>query len=49
MKFGVNLFIWMANFDATHLPLLHRIRAAGFDGVEAPLYRGRDFAVQAMR
>jgi D-psicose/D-tagatose/L-ribulose 3-epimerase len=49
MKFGVNLFIWMANFDATHLPLLERIRAAGFDGVEAPLYRGRDFAVEAMR
>jgi D-psicose/D-tagatose/L-ribulose 3-epimerase len=49
MKFGVNLFIWMANFDATHLPLLQRIRAAGFDGVEAPLYRGRDFAVEAMR
>jgi D-psicose/D-tagatose/L-ribulose 3-epimerase len=49
MKFGVNLFIWMANFDATQLPLLGRIRAAGFDGVEAPLYRGRDFAVEAMR
>ncbi|MGB6691572.1 MAG: sugar phosphate isomerase/epimerase family protein [Terracidiphilus sp.] len=49
MKFGVNLFIWTANFDATHLPLLRRIRAAGFDGVEPPLYRGRDFAVEAMR
>jgi D-psicose/D-tagatose/L-ribulose 3-epimerase len=49
MKFGVNLFIWTANFDATHLPLLERIRAAGFDGVEAPLYRGREFAVEAMR
>ena len=49
MKFGVNLFIWTANFDATHLPLLQRIRAAGFDGVEAPLFKGREFAVQAMR
>jgi D-psicose/D-tagatose/L-ribulose 3-epimerase len=49
MKFGVNLFIWTANFDSTHLPLLARIRAAGFDGVEAPMYKGRDFAVAAMR
>jgi len=49
MKFGVNLFIWTANFDETHLPLLPRIRAAGFDGVEAPMYKGRDFAVAEMR
>jgi D-psicose/D-tagatose/L-ribulose 3-epimerase len=49
MKFGVNLFIWTANFDATHLPLLERIRRAGFDGVEAPMYKGREFAVSAMR
>ena len=49
MKFGVNLFIWTANFDESLLPLLPRIRAAGFDGVEAPMYKGRDFAVKAMR
>jgi D-psicose/D-tagatose/L-ribulose 3-epimerase len=49
MKFGVNLFIWTANFDASHLPLLARIREAGFDGVEAPMYKGRDFAAAALR
>lgn len=49
MKFGVNLFIWSANFDASHLPLLHRIRSAGFDGVEVPMYRGRDIPVAALR
>jgi D-psicose/D-tagatose/L-ribulose 3-epimerase len=49
MKFGVNLYIWTANFDASHLPLLRRIRAAGFDGVEAAMYKGRDFAVDALR
>lgn len=49
MKFGVNLFIWTANFSAAHLPVLGRIRAAGFDGVEAPFYKGRDFAAKAMR
>lgn len=49
MKFGVNLLIWTANFDASHLPLLPRIRAAGFDGVEVLMYKGRDFAVDALR
>lgn len=49
MKFGVNLFIWTANFDASHLSLLPRIKAAGFDGVEIPMYKGRDFAVADVR
>ncbi|MGA2534460.1 MAG: sugar phosphate isomerase/epimerase family protein [Terracidiphilus sp.] len=49
MKFGVNLFVWTANFDESHLPLLQRIRAAGFDGVEVPMYRGRDLPVAALR
>ncbi|HEY3839568.1 MAG TPA: sugar phosphate isomerase/epimerase family protein [Bryobacteraceae bacterium] len=49
MRFGVNLFIWTANFDASHLPLLPGIKAAGFDGVEIPMYRGREFAVADVR
>jgi D-psicose/D-tagatose/L-ribulose 3-epimerase len=49
MKFGVNLLIWTANFNESHLPLLPRIKAAGFDGVEVPMYKGRDFAVAALR
>lgn len=49
VKFGVNLLIWTANFDASHLSLLPRIRAAGFDGIEVPMYKGRDFAVTALR
>jgi D-psicose/D-tagatose/L-ribulose 3-epimerase len=49
LKFGVNLFIWTANFDASHLPLLPGIKAAGFDGVEIPMYRGREFAVADVR
>ena len=49
MQFGVNLLLWAASFEPTHLPLLHRIRAAGFDGVEVPMYKGRDLAVAALR
>ena len=49
MKFGVNLLIWTANFDASHLPLFPRLRAAGFDGVEVLMFKGRDFAAGALR
>jgi D-psicose/D-tagatose/L-ribulose 3-epimerase len=36
MKYGVNAFIWTANCTAEHLPLLEKIKAHGFDGVEFP-------------
>jgi D-psicose/D-tagatose/L-ribulose 3-epimerase len=49
MKFGVNLFIWTANFQASQLSLLTRIKAAGFDGVEIPMFRGREFPVADVR
>jgi D-psicose/D-tagatose/L-ribulose 3-epimerase len=44
MKFGVNVFIWTESFDRSHLPLLPRIKAAGFDGVELPLFTPAAFA-----
>lgn len=34
MKFGVNTFLWTANFDRSHLPILPRIKEWGYDGVE---------------
>lgn len=49
MKFGVNLLIWTANFDESHLPLFPRIRAAGFDGVEVLMVKGRGFHARALR
>ncbi len=49
MKFGVNTFIWTANFDSSNLPLLPRIKAAGFDGVEVPLFRPAEFAAADIR
>lgn len=44
MKYGVNTFIWTANFDRSNLPLLAPIKQAGFDGVEVPLFRPSEFA-----
>lgn len=41
MKFGVNTFIWSDRFDRSHLPLLARVKQAGFDGIEVPLFDPR--------
>jgi D-psicose/D-tagatose/L-ribulose 3-epimerase len=49
MKFGVNTFIWSAEFGAAQLPLLPRIKGWGFDGVEVPIFRPRDFAAAEVR
>jgi D-psicose/D-tagatose/L-ribulose 3-epimerase len=49
MKFGVNTFIWSAGFDRSNLPLLPRIKSWGFDGVEVPLFRPKEFPAALIR
>jgi D-psicose/D-tagatose/L-ribulose 3-epimerase len=49
MKFGVNTFIWSAEFGAAEFGLLPAIKEAGFDGVEIPLFRPAGFAAEAIR
>lgn len=49
MKIGVNTFIWSAGFDRSNLPLLPRIKAWGFDGVEVPLFRPEQFLASDIR
>ncbi|HUS08437.1 MAG TPA: sugar phosphate isomerase/epimerase [Bryobacteraceae bacterium] len=49
MKFGVNTFIWSATFDRSNWDLLPRIKEAGFDGIEVPLFRAADFAASDIR
>jgi D-psicose/D-tagatose/L-ribulose 3-epimerase len=49
MKFGVNTFIWSASFDRSNLPLLPRVKAWGFDGVEVPLFRPAEFQAADIR
>lgn len=49
MRFGVNLFIWTANFTAEHFPLLGPIREHGFDGVELPLLAPQGYPAAAVR
>ncbi len=38
MKFGMNLLLWTAELNEGMLPVLEMIKAAGYDGVEIPLF-----------
>jgi D-psicose/D-tagatose/L-ribulose 3-epimerase len=49
MKFGVNTFIWSADFGPAEFGLLPAIKEAGFDGVEIPLFRPASLAASAIR
>jgi D-psicose/D-tagatose/L-ribulose 3-epimerase len=40
MKSGMCLLLWTTHVREEHLPVLDRIRAAGFDGVEVPVFEG---------
>ena len=40
MKVGMNLLLWTGGVTAEHFPLLGKLKAAGFDGVELPVFGG---------
>jgi D-psicose/D-tagatose/L-ribulose 3-epimerase len=40
MKTGMNLLLWTGHVTAEHYPLFGKLKAAGFDGVEIPIFEG---------
>lgn len=40
MKIGFNLLLWTTHLDGTLLPTLRALKAAGYDGVEVPIFGG---------
>jgi D-psicose/D-tagatose/L-ribulose 3-epimerase len=40
MKLGINLLLWTAHVNCDHFCLFHKVREAGFDGVEIPIFEG---------
>jgi D-psicose/D-tagatose/L-ribulose 3-epimerase len=40
MKYGMNLLLWATHVTAEHFPILARLKKAGFDGVEVPVFEG---------
>ena len=49
MKFGVNTFIWSAEYNPSVEALLPLIKERGFDGVEVPLFRAAGFPAADIR
>jgi D-psicose/D-tagatose/L-ribulose 3-epimerase len=40
MRIGFNLLLWTTHVTDEHLPLLEKLRKAGYDGIEVPLFEG---------
>jgi D-psicose/D-tagatose/L-ribulose 3-epimerase len=40
MKVGFNLLLWTGHVDDSHLPQIAALKAAGYDGVEVPMFGG---------
>jgi len=40
VKAGFNLLLWTTHVGDAHLPLLEKLKATGYDGVEIPLFEG---------
>ena len=49
MKLGMNMLLWTTHVTPEDYPNLEKIKAAGFDGVEIPLFEGDDAHFQALR
>jgi D-psicose/D-tagatose/L-ribulose 3-epimerase len=49
MKYGVNTFLWSEEFGPDSLSLLPRMKEAGFDGVQVPLFRPPQFPAAEVR
>ncbi|BDC48299.1 isomerase [Bryobacterales bacterium F-183] len=49
MRYGVNIFIWSADYNPSVAELFPAIKAGGFDGVEVPIFRPADFQSAHLR
>jgi D-psicose/D-tagatose/L-ribulose 3-epimerase len=49
MRTGMNLLLWTAHVTEEHFPLFAKLKAAGFDGVELPLFGGDAAHYRAVR
>lgn len=49
MKTGMNLLLWTTHVTEEHFPLFAKLKAAGFDGVELPLFGGDAAHYQKVR
>lgn len=41
MLLGINLLLWSAHVTEEHFPLFPKLKAAGYDGIELPIFEGK--------
>jgi D-psicose/D-tagatose/L-ribulose 3-epimerase len=49
MKIGMNLLLWTTHVTSEHFPILARLKKAGYDGVEVPVFEGTAEHYQSVR
>jgi D-psicose/D-tagatose/L-ribulose 3-epimerase len=49
MKIGFNLLLWTTHLDTALLPTLSALKAAGYDGVEVPIFTGDPAYYRSLR
>jgi D-psicose/D-tagatose/L-ribulose 3-epimerase len=49
VKYGVTTYLWSGDFTPATLSILPSIKAAGFDGVELPIFRPSEFDAPSVR
>jgi D-psicose/D-tagatose/L-ribulose 3-epimerase len=49
MKYGFNLLLWTTHVTAEHFPTLAKLKAAGYDGVEIPIFEGDEAHFKTVR
>src|SRR5262249_32861155 len=49
MRTGMNLLLWTTHVTTEHFPILSRLKKAGFDGVEVPIFEGDTNHYQTIR
>src|SRR5688572_1061195 len=40
MKLGFNLLLWTTHVTDDHWPIIEKLKATGYDGVEIPIFQG---------
>ena len=40
MKLGFNLLLWTTHVTDEHWPIIERLKATGYDGIEVPMFEG---------
>ncbi|HEV3259194.1 MAG TPA: sugar phosphate isomerase/epimerase family protein [Gemmataceae bacterium] len=49
MKTGMNLLLWTTHLTNEHFPILAKLKKAGFDGVEIPIFEGDEAHYKKVR